>query len=302
MSDETAQHDPPSPGPRRPTNRTVVLASALGAVLVVGVVVAVLLATSGGPGTKEPASALARTTTVETKGQLLSDVTMVPFSGSTNQDPMSTVAVHATGARLESVHVIAPALGSRLAGGLNATGDEWLSTGALHPSTAYVVTYTVEGTGGLVATGSGRFTTASTTGTFVGNGPTGYTGGAAGRRRRSPSGGAASHSSSPSGAAGPSSGVGGGQTGSSNSLGGGQGGQGSGSAGSSGLSGGGGTSSFSPTSSPSRARPGPAWVAVVPSGRRAYPGERDQQLLAHFQPVVGSLGYVGLLRGRPGRQ
>ena len=184
MSDETTQHDPPSPGPRRPTNRTVVLASALGAVLVVGVVVAVLVATSGGPGTKEPASALARTTTVETKGQLLSDVTMVPFSGSLNQDPMSTVAVHATGARLESVHVVAPALGSRLAGGLNATGDEWLSSGALHPSTAYVVTYTVEGTGGLVATGSGRFTTASTSGTFVGNGPTGYTGGAAGRRRR----------------------------------------------------------------------------------------------------------------------
>ena len=162
----------------------------------VGVVAAVLLATSGGPGTKGPASALARTTTAETKGQLLSDVTMVPFSGSTNQDPMSTVAVHATGARLESVHVVAPALRSRLAGGLNATGDEWLSTGALHPSTAYVVTYTVEGTGGLVATGSGRFTTASTTGTFVGNGPTGVYGGSSGSPTSTPSGGAASHPSS----------------------------------------------------------------------------------------------------------
>ena len=159
---------------RSPTGRAVHLTGIL-VMLVTGAIVAGAC-TGTNPdrkGTKAPGAA---TTTAETRSQLLSDVTMVPLDGATGESPTSTVAVHATGARLERVEVQAPAVRSHLTGYLNAAGDEWLSTGTLRSGTAYQVTYTVEGTDGLTATGTGKFTTAVPGAEFAGQGPTGYVG------------------------------------------------------------------------------------------------------------------------------
>ena len=137
-----------------------------GTVAVVGGLVAALLLTGAlsakGSGPRNPTrqavATTSTTTTAEVERQLISDVTMVPLNGSTVQSSTSLVAVHATGATLQSVNVEALRNGAKLPGTLNAAGDEWLSTGSLRPNTTYKVVYRVEGNG-LSVTGSAHFAT-----------------------------------------------------------------------------------------------------------------------------------------------
>ena len=141
----------------------VALTSAL--VLVVALVAGLIAGgvfSSSGPASAKQAAPKTTTTTnaAEARRQLISDVTMVPLNGSTAQSPASVVAVHATGAQLESVKVEALKTGSQLPGTLDAVNDEWLASGELRPSTAYAVIYKVEGNG-LSVTGSGHFSTAA---------------------------------------------------------------------------------------------------------------------------------------------
>jgi hypothetical protein len=85
----------------------VLLSSAL---VLVGVLMAVVVLTGvfSTKGAAPAKQALATTTTasaVEAERQLIADVTMVPLNGSTGQSPNTLVAVHATGAQLESLKV-----------------------------------------------------------------------------------------------------------------------------------------------------------------------------------------------------
>jgi len=157
---------------------TVVL---IAAALVVGALVG--LAASGGlNGTHNPSAAppstapttttsttttLPTTTTTsraEAAAQLLSAVHVVPPDGAVHQSASTVVSVTApAGARLVSVRVRPTAGGAPLAGVLDAQGAMWKATGSLLPGTSYLVSYEVAGAGGLVAYGSGNFTTAPPT-------------------------------------------------------------------------------------------------------------------------------------------
>ena len=64
-----------------------------------------------------------------------------------------------TSGYLASVMVEAYPSGARLRGGLNATGDVWLATGRLLPSTTYQMTYKVDGANGVTTVGFGTFST-----------------------------------------------------------------------------------------------------------------------------------------------
>jgi lipoprotein-anchoring transpeptidase ErfK/SrfK len=153
------------------TALTVVLVAAA---LVVGALGG--LALSGGlNGAGKPAAApntspAPTTTTVPTTtttskaqaaAQLLAAVQLVPPSGATHQSPSTVVSVSApAGARLVDVRVHPSSGGATLTGALDAQRDIWKATGQLLPGTAYLVSYEVQGAGGLVAYGSANFTTA----------------------------------------------------------------------------------------------------------------------------------------------
>jgi len=105
------------------------------------------------------------TTTTTSKAQaaaaLLAGVKMVPRNGTTHLALSTVVSLSApVGARLVSVRARPVSGGPALAGALDAQAGTWTATGHLLPSTTYLVTYEVEGPGGLVAYGSSRFVTA----------------------------------------------------------------------------------------------------------------------------------------------
>lgn len=105
------------------------------------------------------------TTTTTNKAQeaaaLLAAVHLVPRNGGTYESPNTVVTVDApAGAHLVGVRVRTASSGALIAGKLDAQRATWRATGHLLPSTAYLVSYTVEGAGGLVAYGSAHFTTA----------------------------------------------------------------------------------------------------------------------------------------------
>jgi lipoprotein-anchoring transpeptidase ErfK/SrfK len=115
---------------------------------------------SNASASTQPRATTTTTTKAEAEARLLSEVTVSPANGATDQSLASVVTVRASGARLESVKV-ATSGGAALAGSLDAAGDAWRSTGSLLPTTTYKFDYEVTGTDGISATGSGKFTTAA---------------------------------------------------------------------------------------------------------------------------------------------
>ena len=113
------------------------------------------------PTTVPPPSTTTTTTKAQAELQLLSDVIVSPVDGATGQSLRTVVTVRASGARLESVKVRPSSGGPGLGGVLDATGDEWHSTGHLLPGSVYVVRYDVVSAAGLNATGSGTFATSA---------------------------------------------------------------------------------------------------------------------------------------------
>jgi lipoprotein-anchoring transpeptidase ErfK/SrfK len=123
---------------------------------------------SAGPTTV--ASSLSTTTTLPTttttsKAQaaaaLLAGVKLVPPDGATHLALSTVVTVSApAGARLLGVSARPAGGGPPLAGALDAQAGTWTATGQLLPSTEYLVSFEVEGAGGLRAYGSSHFITA----------------------------------------------------------------------------------------------------------------------------------------------
>ena len=96
----------------------------------------------------------------EAKAALLLDVTMEPQNGAVDQSPATVVVLQTSDLQLERVKLRALAFRSLVAGHFESGRHEWRSATALQPGTTYAVDYTVKGSSGLVATGSGSFTTA----------------------------------------------------------------------------------------------------------------------------------------------
>ena len=92
---------------------------------------------------------------------------MVPPNGATDQSPATVVVLQATGAQLERVEVRALAFRSSLPGRFEEARHEWRRSRGLQSGTTYAVGYTVKAHTGLVATGSGTFTTAPPGAAFV---------------------------------------------------------------------------------------------------------------------------------------
>jgi lipoprotein-anchoring transpeptidase ErfK/SrfK len=152
----------------------VLVAGALVVGVVVGGALIVLARNHGGSpsavqtsvttSTATTTTTLPTTTTTskaEAAAALLAGVKLVPPNGATHLALSTVVDVRApAGARLVSVIVRPAGGGPGLAGTLDAQAGTWTATGHLLPSTEYLVSYEVEGAGGLTAYGSSHFVTA----------------------------------------------------------------------------------------------------------------------------------------------
>ena len=139
--------------------RTLLLAAGAGGLGVVLIAVAVVLATSGGGGHNAALNG-ASGPKATARAELLLNVTVVPSDGAINQSPATVVTLKSTGAQLESVEVRALAFRTLLPGQFEEAKHQWHSLSGLQSGTTYAVDYTVKAATGLVATGSGTFTTA----------------------------------------------------------------------------------------------------------------------------------------------
>ena len=143
------------PAPRRPfwiaTGAVVV-----GAALIAGAALLVTNAFGGSPAVLGGGS----NDRAEAKAALLLDVTMEPQNGAVDQSPATVVVLQTSDLQLERVELRSLAFRSLVAGHFESGRHEWRSATALQPGTTYAVDYTVKGSTGLVATGSGSFTTA----------------------------------------------------------------------------------------------------------------------------------------------
>ncbi len=166
-----------STGRRRPARGGHGVALSLAAVAVlVAAGVAGLVLSSGGTGAPSPkwVAAGSPTTGVTTTtagpttsttsraqaaAQLLSAVSVTPARGASEVGAGTVVKVRASTGRLGSVDVRS-STGASVSGSLGTSGAVWVSSSHLVPATRYTVSYQVEGTGGVTASGSSSFSTA----------------------------------------------------------------------------------------------------------------------------------------------